>query len=703
VEKTRVSSKCGFLAMASVLLLAVCFSGCGAVSSSSTGTTTPPGIAIALSTAPPSTIAPSGTATIAATVTNDGANGGVDWSCAPAGNCGSFSPTHTASGATTTFTAPAAGGSVTITATSTSNHSVAATAPVSVSSPGTLTVSIAGAPGTLAPSATSTVSATVLNDTASAGVDWTCVPAGSCGTFSSAHTASTVTTTYTAPSTAGTVTITATSTSNHAVSASATITVAASTAAGGTLTSGSFAFAVSGEDSQKHTIAIIGSVALDASGKVTGGAQDYVSHDGATSPPSGDAITGGQLTMTSNGNGKGTLTLTTLNTAVGVGGIETFSIVVVNSKHALIVEFDGGATSSGTMDMQTSTAQISGPFSFTVSGRLGHTVIEAFGGNITANGAGGLSVKVDQNSGGTITKGGTNTGTYIAPDPATGRGTMAFGGNTLSYYVVNAKVLRLVVTNLGNPEAGSAYAGFGNPVPNAKFVFTDSSNLASGAVFSAAGFLSADGNGHVSGFADVDENGTHTSAPVTGTYTVDSHGYGSITITPGAQDVSVLGLYLTDPTINFSDPNSPADAGLFGLLLDLDSKIPGSGVLISLPASGVNSPTGNFALSMQTSNTDNQADAVGVVTISGTSLTGAEDLNDLFKMVSSTGLNAAISVSGTFVADTANPGRFTLPFAVVGTTPPTFNYVLYQASNTQIIVLEVDSPQYGLGTLQQQH
>jgi hypothetical protein len=702
VEKTRVSSKCGVLAMASVLLLTVLFSGCGAVSSSSTGTTTPPGIAIALSTAPPSTIAPSGTATIAATVTNDGANGGVDWSCAPAGNCGSFSATHTASGATTTFTAPAAGGSVTITATSTSNHSAVATAPVSVSSPGTLTVSIAGAPGTLAPSATSTVSATVLNDTASAGVDWTCAPAGSCGTFSSAHTASTVTTTYTAPSTAGTVTITATSTSNHAVSASATITVAASTAAGGTLTSGSFAFAVSGEDSQKHTIAIIGSVALDASGKVTGGAQDYVSHDGATSPPSGDAITGGQLTMTSNG--KGTLTLTTLNTAVGVGGTETFSIAVVNSKHALIAEFDGGATSSGTMDMQTLSTQISGAFSFTVSGRLGHTVIEAFGGNITANGAGGLSVKIDQNSGGNVTHG-SNNGTYTAPDPTTGRGTMAFGGNTLSYYVVNAKVLRLVVTNLGNPESGSAYAGGSNPVPNAKFVFTDSSKLSAAPVFSAAGILSADGNGHVSGFADVDENGVVTKAAFTGTYTVDSHGYGSITITPGnTQDISVLGLYLTDPTINFSDPNSPADAGLGGLLLDLDPKIPGgSGVLI-LTGSGVNPPTGNLAFSMQTANTSNEADAVGVFTISGSSITGTEDLNDVFKTLSSTGLDAGISVNGILVADPANAGRFTLPLAVtVGTPPPTFNLVLYQASNTQIIVLDADNPQYGLGILELQH
>jgi hypothetical protein len=333
-----------------------------------------------------------------------------------------------------------------------------------------------------------------------------------------------------------------------------------------------------------------------------------------------------------------------------------------------------------------------------------------FGGNLTADGAGGLHVKVDLSLGGTVTTAHTNTGTYTAPD-ASGRGIIkSFGGDTVSYYVVNPKVLRLVQTTAGaggNPHIGSAYAGVtgvSNAVLNTKFVFTDSSNLESDPVFSAAGLITADGNGHVSGFADVDENGHATSAPFTGTYNVDSQGYGSITITPGnAQDISVLGLYLTDPTINFSDPNSPADAGVCGLLLDLDPKIPGSGVLI-LPGKSLSAPTGNFALRMQTTNTNKEADAIGVVTISGTSVSGTENLNDLLKTLSSTGQNAGISVTGTLAADGTNPGRFTLPLVVsVGATPSTFNYVLYQASNTQIVVVEADSPQYGLGILEQQH
>jgi hypothetical protein len=67
-------------------------------------------------------------APLVATVMNDAANAGVDWkvTCAStgAGACGSFSPTHTASGGTATYTAPTAvpmNNTVTITATSSSD------------------------------------------------------------------------------------------------------------------------------------------------------------------------------------------------------------------------------------------------------------------------------------------------------------------------------------------------------------------------------------------------------------------------------------------------------------------------------------------------------------------------------------------------------------------------------------------------------
>jgi hypothetical protein len=102
-------------------------------------------------------------------------------------------------------------------------------------------------------------------------------------------------------------------------------------------------------------------------------------------------------------------------------------------------------------------------------------------------------------------------------------------------------------------------------------------------------------------------------------------------------------------------------------------------------------------LSTQSSNT-NEADSVGVVAVSGTSVSGVENLNNLF----ATGLGSAIAISGTLTPDAVNVGRFTIPVLASLTTPVTSQYVLYQVGSTQFVVVQVDSPQFGSGTLQKQ-
>jgi hypothetical protein len=708
VKKVRAMSASELFVGLILVVLALNISGCG--SSGSSSSTLPGNVTIALSQAPPTTLAINGTATISATVTNDSSNAGVDWSCAPAGTCGTFSPAHTASGVTTTYTAPGAAASVTITASSTKTPTATAVAAVTITAGNAVAITLTTAPpSTLLVNGTATVAATVTNDTASAGVDWTCTPTGTCGTFSLAHTASGANTTYTAPAAAVAAVITATATSSHTATATAAVSVTATTTTV-TIPAGTYSFYVSGEDSKKNTYAIAGAVAINANGTVTGGEQDYVSAGGATSPePTPDNITGGTLTI--GANSLGTLTLITNNIAVGSSGTETFSFAKVNSKHAIIGEFDAGATSSGSFDLSTvsspTLAALSGPFVFDVSGKIGSKA-EAFGGLFAADGLGGLIIsKLDSNEGGAITGGpagtpGSNTTTYAAPD-ASGRGTFAFGGNHFVYYMVTAKVLRIVVTDTGEPDIGSAYAGV-TGITNASiggtFVFTDASNLSAGASYAAAGNLTLDGNGNVSsGFADVDESGTATSAVVTGTYTVNANGYGSITLTPGnTQHISVLGLYLADPTINPTDPNSPADAGLRGLLMDLDTTVTGSGWLI-VPAAGTPTFTGSFSSGSQSSASNNESDSVGIAAVSGTTFTGTENLNDLFN----TGLDTAISVSGTLVPDVNHLGRSTISVLVsLPTNPPTLKYVVYQASSTQFFTIEVDTTEFASGTLQKQ-
>jgi len=105
---------------------------------SASATVTIPGLSVVLSTPPPSSLAAAGTATVTDTLSSDTAAKGVTWSCAPAGTCGSFNPTSTASGVSTTYTAPASppsGGKVTITASSVADSTKSASATVII--PGT--------------------------------------------------------------------------------------------------------------------------------------------------------------------------------------------------------------------------------------------------------------------------------------------------------------------------------------------------------------------------------------------------------------------------------------------------------------------------------------------------------------------------------------------------------------------------------------
>jgi hypothetical protein len=209
-----------------VFATAIVLVGCG----SNTGIMQPPPVVTMGAT--PAAVQPGSTAQVAATVSNDSSNKGVNWmvTCA-ATACGSVSPTTTASGAPTTYTAPAippAGDlTVTITATSAAGGSTAVSANFKV--PG-ITVNVTPpSASSLQVNETAQITANVTGDAAGKGVNWT-VSCGiaACGSIS-LTTASGTPATYTAPSIppAGdlTVTINAASVTNSAASNSVSVTI----------------------------------------------------------------------------------------------------------------------------------------------------------------------------------------------------------------------------------------------------------------------------------------------------------------------------------------------------------------------------------------------------------------------------------------------------------------------------------------------
>jgi len=571
-------------------------------------------------------------------------------------------------------------------------------------------VSISQAPpGILVPGGPAVpVTATVTGDSKNAGVTWSCTPAGSCGSFNPMTTPSGTATMYQPPASPANVTITATSVTNTAAFANVNVNISTS---GGL--AGNYAFYVSGLDFN-GVYSLAGGVTIAADGTLTG-EQDYNDGSGITSPePGGDMITGGSLSFDPT-SGLGALTLITNNKNVGTNGTETLALNFVNNNHALIIEADGSATSSGSFDLQTLPSTPAGGFSFALSGADSGGNTAFFGGVFNVSGTSVTNGIFDENDAAHSHASLNNsfTGTLSAAD-AFGRGTFTQTGiaNTIAYYIIGPEALRLIDVDSNSTGVGSAFgqgasAGSFTNAAIGNSVFSVQSNFA-GNLYAAVGQIVPSG-GSFNGVADVNEDlvGSAEAQQITnGTFSVGTNGYGSLTIPPGQLgDVSALGIYATDPALNLNDPNnttSPGAGNTFAsaLVVDLDTNVAGSGVLVPQTDNATASFAGNYALGFQDFVDDGisisgELDFVGNATATATApalLTGNGVMSDPFDLLG----GASFSETGTFTSpitpDTANLGRYAIsPFSVTVqtvTTPIPYLAVVYQASGGQLFWLE---------------
>jgi hypothetical protein len=494
--------------------------------------------------------------------------------------------------------------------------------------------------------------------------------------------------------------------------------------------SGTFSFFAAGTDvKDAKPYALAGSVTIDSSGSVTSGVQDFNDGHGLTSPqPDGDSITGGSLSVNST-TGLGKLTLVTNNATLGT---ETLAIDIVNNSHALIAEFDGDATSTGTIDLQTAqSAKPSGSFSFAVQGIDTNSDPIATGGVFTiTNGA--LSGTIDVGDNGTTTRGTAFTGTVSAPDATTGRGTISNSslGVHVNYYVVGPEVVRIIVVDSDDYAAGSAFgqgSGGGGLSSDTPLVFEDSGTSISVGFVILGVFTPDIAGGTFTGTADVNFYGNFAfEGNVSGTIASAANGYGTLKFTSGqTAGASLFGLYATDPNINLSDPNNSSGGG-GALLVNLDPQDTMNGRTAAINSIGVAVPqtstviadlTGNYVFQGQFDTVVNEADFAGQGTLtegtsggnSGLTFTGTGVLNDPFDdFGTATALNTGVGFSGFF--ETSIAGRYqagsggTFSFEITIPNTPTVGQtvVIYQASGAQAFWLgENDTTVFG-GQLQQQ-
>ena len=519
----------------------------------------------------------------------------------------------------------------------------------------------------------------------------------------------------------------------------------------------SYSFSMSGQDENGGYYALAGAIAVDPTGNVLGGEQDYNDgSSGLTSPePGGDQITGGTLTFPPGAPaGQATLTLITNNTSLGANGTEVFGVQFVNSKHALIMEFDGFATSTGSMDAQTLPSKLSGSYAFALSGSDLNAEPFAFGGVFKINGSSLTNGIIDVNdvdSTGVVTTGTALSGTISTAD-SFGRGTIsgvkiAGAPVSLNYYVVGPEALRLIdVDSTANSPSGSADSAAGSAFGQGAGTFSNASLGPSvlaiaGNILAQFGALAqfttsstSSSPADFSGVGDDNEpaNGVIASpaSAITGTYSIATNGYGSLAFAttsanyPGLGDITALGIYLTDPALNLEDPNNTTGGG-GALVVDLDSgeltgiPLPGAtGVIIPQTdaATATADFAGNYAAGWQ--NVDNlgcgcEFDmlAQGTMVANGAlSLTGLVS-DPFFSFGTPDPTSSGDTFVGTPLADPKNPGRYTmltvkdsLATVVDGAAGPNFDMVIYQSSGGQLFWLDYDTSltTVAVGPLEQQ-
>ena len=511
----------------------------------------------------------------------------------------------------------------------------------------------------------------------------------------------------------------------------------------------SYSFYLSGADSASGSFyALAGSVLIDTTtGNVLGGEQDYNDgFGGITSPSKGDQITGGTLAFPAgNPPGQALLTIQTsnqnINSSGTIPGQEIFGVQFVNASHALITQFDGFATSSGSFDLQTLGAPPAigaGGYAFTLSGGDQFESPVSYGGVFSVSGSNLTGGIVDVNDAGTgvATTNTAFTGSFTTPD-AYGRGSITgvrILGNSLklNYYIVGPETLRIIdvdsgssASTTGGPAIGSAFGqgqtqGTANSFSNASLgtsvlaiqgnvlqqfaalaQFTPSNTTSATADFKGVG----DDNELINGYISPQAMG------VSGTYTIASNGYGSLTFKVnqntflGFGNIASLGVYMTDPNLNLEDPNNPTGGG-GALVIDMDEftltsgAFPGGAGVIIPQTDTLTATTdfnGPYVAGWQIYNNGSEFDMIsqGSMTPGGSlSLTGLVS-DPFFSAGTPDPTSSADTFTGPPLPDPKNPGRYSMISnkdsltSVIDMVPivPSFELVIYQASATQLFWL----------------
>jgi hypothetical protein len=564
-------------------------------------------------------------------------------------------------------------------------------------------------------SAATTLTAVVTDDSSNSGVDWVllCNSGAACGTLTPLHTASGKAASYMPPpvisGNSQTFTIEAFATADHTKNVVTSITV---TGFASTL-KGTYVFATQGSDAN-GPFQLAGAITLDGNGVITSGEQTHSDYLLTVSDP----ITGGSYYI--GPDGRGTLTINTADTLIGQLGVENLSLVVLSTSKAFIATLDNPnlqpsiETSSGTLELQTSTAAPTSGYAFAVSGTDIFLSPMVMGGVFkidspnTISGAGSVA---DQNDGGALSLSATLSGTLTPPDAFGSLKlnlTASFAPTPIQFtgYIVDAQHIKLIETD--NSVSGSGVgstAGVAIAQAANTGTFTANQSFAGNYVFAilgqdfsglpislaSVGQFTADASGNLTGYNDEELNGLgiQISDSFTGTYALDSTGTGRV-----------------DSSLNF-DTNGPGPEFIFyltgsgnpALVLDSDLNIGSLGVGLSpIQAGPPLSFDGKYGLYFTQGSSGLENDATAQLSVDGSAgtLSGIVDTNLSFSPQPNSSITGTF---GTIPTTGRTTGTLTNTFfPSPGTTPSTLAVAYYIVDADHEFFIETDSSLSGLLT-----
>lgn len=450
---------------------------------------------------------------------------------------------------------------------------------------------------------------------------------------------------------------------------------------------GTYVFSSSGEDSTTGApIEVAGTLIANGSGTIRSGGMIDIVDLGFTSEPTPIAqpITGGSYSVGTDGRGRVSLVTSTY-------GTYTFDFVLTSNSHGLFTEFDNNGTGSGTIDLQAAVPSVSpGAYAFSLGGLASNDAPFAGVGAFTLNSSGASvagSGVADFNAGGVPYPDQTLSASLTVGSGA-GPGTLSLTTTTFpltfDVYAIDSTHWKVIETDGTQFLSGDVFSQASATIPSGPMVFT----MAGGTTTPIAigGLMNSTGGGSFTGGLEDYNSGGNVATGQAFTATAATG--------PGIGGRVVVNLTGFTPATQWVI--YPSSAGYIILEIDAADVTIGTAFVQSATSLGA----GAYGLNLSGTNGfsfgGSEVDDIAQFNLTGTTIKGALDENDVGNLA------LAVPLTGSITADSTADGRGVLNATAVGTYLGGATLQYYVVDSSNVLFIEEDQGQIATGTFELQ-